>query len=80
MKTLALSTKAASVEDLLAMAREDPVLVTTEEGESFLISNADDFDSEVQLLRRNHDFLILLDKLKADRETIPLEEAERTLR
>lgn len=80
MKTLALSTHAASLADLLAMAREDNVLVTTKEGESFLISSADDFDSEVELLRRNHAFLALLDKLKADRDTISLEDAEKSLR
>ena len=80
MKTVALSTKAASVAELLRMARQESLLVTTEDGECFLISSADDFDTEVQLLRRNHKFLAMLDKLKSDRDTIPLEEAEKTLR
>lgn len=80
MKTIELSTNAASVTELLSMARQENVLVTTEDGGSFLISNADDFETEVQLLRRNHEFLTMLDKLKRDRDTIPLEEAEKTLR
>lgn len=80
MKTVELSTQAASVADLLSMARRESVLVTTEDGESFLISSADDFESEVQLLRRNHEFLATLDRLKRDRDTIPLEEAEKALR
>ena len=80
MKTVALSPKEVSVVELLAMARQENVLLTTEDGESFLISSADDFDSEVQLLRRNHKFLTLLDNLKRDRDTIPFEEAEKTLR
>ena len=80
MKTVELSIQAASVADLLSMARKESVLVTTEEGESFLISSADDFESEVQLLRRNHDFLATLDRLKRDRDTISLEEAEKALR
>ena len=80
MKTVELSIQAASVADLLSMARKESVLVTTEEGESFLISSADDFESEVQLLRRNHEFLATLDRLKQDRDTISLEEAENTLR
>jgi hypothetical protein len=80
MRTIELRTNAASVEELLSMARQENVLVTTEDGASFLISSADDFDTEVQLLRRNHRFLTVLDKLKRDRETIPLEEAEKTLR
>ncbi|HEX9733915.1 MAG TPA: hypothetical protein VGG06_18230 [Thermoanaerobaculia bacterium] len=80
MKTVELATQAASVADLLSMARKESVLVTTEDGESFLISSADDFESEVQLLRRNHEFLATLDRLKRDRDTIPLEEAEKALR
>ncbi len=80
MRTVELVTNAPSVEELLSMARQESVLVTTEDGESFLISSADDFDTEVQLLRRNHKFLAMLDKLKKDRDTIPLEEVEKSLR
>jgi len=61
------------------MARQENVLVRTEEGELFLISSADDFDTEVQLLRRNHKFLSLLDRLKEDRDTIPLADAKAAL-
>jgi hypothetical protein len=62
------------------MAREEVLVVTTEEGDSFVISTADDFDTEVQLLRRNHRFLSMLDEFKKDEENIPLDEAEKTLR
>jgi hypothetical protein len=54
--------------------------VTTQDGESFLVSPADDFDTEVQLLRRNHAFLTLLDRLKAEEGRIPLAQAEQNLR
>jgi hypothetical protein len=79
MKTVELTAKAASAADLLSMARQENVLVRTEEGELFLISSADDFDTEVQLLRRNHKFLSLLDRLKEDRDTIPLADAKAAL-
>jgi hypothetical protein len=80
MKTLKLSAHPPSVADLLSMARRDTLLVTTEDGESFLVTPADDFDTEVQLLRRNHALLTLLDELKKDPDTIPLAEAEAKLR
>ena len=80
MKTLTLTSPPPSVADLLEMARKEPVLVTTENGESFLVSPADDFETEVQLLRRNHAFLSLLDELKSAEGTVPLAEAERKLR
>ncbi len=80
MRTVELSAQAPSTLELLRMAREDSVLVTTEDGESFLISSADEFDVEVQLLRKNHRFLTLLDQLKSDRDTVSLEEVEKSLR
>lgn len=80
MKTLKLSSHPPSLARLLNMAREDVVLVTTEDGESFVVSTADDFDTEVQLLRRNHAFLSMLDEFKKEEETIPLEETEKQLR
>lgn len=80
MKTLKLTSHMPSVEDLLRMAREDTVLVTTEDGDSFVISIADDFNTEVQLLRQNHTFLTMLDNLKKEEEIISLNEVEEKLR
>jgi len=80
MKTLKLTTPAPTLDDILRMARRETVLVTTQEGDSFVVTPADDFDTEVQLLRRNHAFLTLLDELKRDPEAIPLAEAEAKLR
>lgn len=80
MKTVKLTSDPPSVPDLLRMAREEVILVTTEEGDSFVISTADEFESEVQLLRRNRRFLSMLDGFKLDEETMPLDEAEQVLR
>lgn len=80
MKTLKLSTPVPSLDDVLRMARSDTVLLTTEDGESFVVAPADDFDTEVELLRRNHAFLALLDELKQAPGAIPLSEAEAKLR
>ena len=80
MKTLKLTAHPPSVSHLLSLARRDTLLVTTEQGESFVVTPADDFDTEVQLLRRNHALLTLLDELKKDPETVPLAEAEAKLR
>ena len=80
MKTIKLTSPPPSVAELLSMAREDAVLVTTEGGETFLVSSADPLDAEAQLLRQNRSFLAMLDELKADGETVPLAEAEKHLR
>lgn len=80
MKTIKLSSHRPSVAALLNIARHEVVLLTTENGESFIVSHADDFDTEVELLRQNHSFLTMLDKFKKEEDTIPLEEAEQQLR
>lgn len=80
MKSVDLTCNQPSISDLLGMARDDVVLVTTDEGDSFLISAADEMDTEVELLRRNHRFLAMLDELKRDAVSIPLAEAEEKLR
>ena len=69
MKTVDLTTEPLSVADLLRLARSEVVLVKTEEGDSFVISPADDFETEVQLLRRHHGFLSMLDAFKKE-ETV----------
>ncbi len=80
MKTINLSSSLPSVAKLLEMARKDSVLVKTQNGDSFLITPADEFDTEVELLRRSHTFLTMLDKFKAEKETIPLDQVESKLR
>jgi len=62
------------------MAQKDTVLVTTEDGDSFVISSADDFNTEVELLRQNHTFLTMLDDFKSEEEMISLNEVEKRLR
>ena len=80
MKTVNLPSEPISAAELLEMARGDSVLVKTGAGDSFVVSHADEFATEVELLRRNHAFLTMLDKFKQETESIPLHEAEKRLR
>lgn len=52
MKTVDISSNILSIKELLDMAKEESLLVKTKDGESFVISSADEFDSEVELLHR----------------------------
>ena len=53
MKTIDLSSEAVSAAEIFEMARKDSLLVKTEKGDSFLVSQADEFATEVELLRCN---------------------------
>ncbi len=47
MKPIKLDKKSPSVDELLAIARREPVLLVTPDGENFVLEEADDFDREV---------------------------------
>ena len=79
MKTIELKTESLSVEELMALAEKDPVRVRTAEGDEFLVSLADDFATEVELLRRNHEFLALLDDRLSSKKRKSIEEVEQRL-
>ena len=80
MKTIDLSSEAVSASEIFEMARKDSLLVKTEKGDSFLVSQADEFATEVELLRYNHTFLKMLDQFKENKDTIPLDRVEKELR
>jgi len=50
MKTVNLSKESPSVDELLAMARDKSVLVISNDGTTYLLEEADDFDREVRSL------------------------------
>lgn len=80
MKTIDLSSTSVSVAELLDLARNDSLLVKTERGDSFVVSPTDEFATEVELLRRNHTFMTMLDKFKEEKDLIPLDRVEKELR
>ena len=80
MKTIDLNAAHLSANDLLASARDESILVKAADGTSFVVSRADEFATEVELLRQNHQFLTLLESYKQEQKTIPLEEVEQRLR
>lgn len=80
MRVVDLSARPLSAAELLEMARGESVLVKTSQGDSFVVSPADELATEVELLRQNHTFLTMLDRFKEDSDSIPLAEAEDRLR
>lgn len=79
MKTIDLTENPLSATELLDCARGESVLVKSTDGTSFVVSAADELTTEVELLRRNHKFLTLLDEYEQDQTAVSLEEVERRL-
>ena len=80
MKTIDLAKSSLSLDEALRSARTESLLLKCTNGEQFVVSVADDFATEVELLRKNHAFLEFLDSCKKDEARVPLEEAEEGLR
>lgn len=66
MKTITLDPSQSSALRLVQSADDEPVPVSTPAGRRYLISHADDLQTEVELLRSNHRFLSFLDEAKRD--------------
>jgi hypothetical protein len=82
MNTIAidLTQQPISLADLLNIARQGSVILRDASGEQFILSHADDFALEVELLRQNRDFLTYLDAGKNEKNTLSLDEVEKLLR
>ncbi len=80
MKTVTISPDEVSIKEIFGLAKKESLLVKIKNGDSFLISLADDFESEVELLRKNHRFLSMLDSFKQQKSATSLEDVEKLLR
>ena len=67
------------MEEVIQLARKEPVLLLTSDGKEFLIFEADDFEREVETLRGSQAFQRFLDERSASKSTIPLKEIEKEI-
>lgn len=79
MKTVNLEKENLALEEVINLARQEPVLLLTSDGKGFFISEADDFESEVEKLRQSAAFQKFLDERAASATGIPLEELEKEI-
>ena len=79
MKTIDLTKDRIELDQVLTLARREPVLLITADGKEFILSEADDFEREVKQLRSSEAFHRFLDSRSRDGRRIPLEEIEREI-
>jgi hypothetical protein len=76
MKTIHLDTTKVDLDSVIDLARQEPVLLLTGDGQEFFMSLADDFEKEVESLRRSQAFQRFLDERSACSRRFPLEDVE----
>ncbi len=79
MKTLNLEKENPNLRKVIEIARREPVLILASDGKEFFLSEADDFEREVELLGRSQAFQRFLDKRSACTHKIPLDEVEKEI-
>ena len=79
MKTVNLEKQKLDLDAVINLARQEPVLLLTPDGKEFCIAEADDFEREVEALRKSQAFQKFLDARSACTQRIPLEEIEKEL-
>ena len=76
MKTVDLEKEKLDLEAVIKLACREPVLLVTPDGKEFCLAEADDFEKEVEALRRSQAFQRFLDERSKSTRRIPLEEIE----
>ena len=76
MITIDLQKEKVDLAAVISLAKEEPVLLASD-GTEFFVSEADDFEKEVEALRASSAFHRFLDERSASKRRIPLEEIER---
>jgi hypothetical protein len=77
MKTVELESTPITVEQLLEWASLENVIIRRN-GEQFVVAMVDDFETEVESLRHNDEFIAFLDA-RAKEPKISIEEARKRL-
>ncbi len=74
-----LHTTKHSLEDLLALASSDSLIIHGKDGKSFILEETDDFEREVEKLGNSEKFMAFLGERSKENETVPIEDIAKEL-
>ena len=80
MKTIDLSHTSPDIDNLLAQARQDDLVVRLADGTEFILIALDEFDQEIAKSRNNPRLIALLKERATQTATVPLEEVKQRLK
>ena len=79
MKTVNVSSKARTVNNLLMKARKEGLILRSSDGNEFILAEIDDFNREIELTRRNKKLMKLLDARGKQTKTFKSADVKRQL-
>lgn len=79
MKTIHVSADQSAVLALLEQAGDENVLLQTPEGRAFVLAEVDDFEREIELVRRNEELMNFLAARSQEKKRFTLQEVREKL-
>ena len=79
MKVVELGNKPQTLDEVMGLAEEELVVLRRADGSVFALSQVDDFDVEVQLLKNNPEFMAFLTQLSQEKAAVSLEDLRKEL-
>ena len=79
MKVVELGNKPQTLDEVMGLAEEELVVLRRADGSVFALSQVDDFNVEVQLLKNNPEFMVFLTQLSQEKAAVSLEDLRKEL-
>ena len=72
MKTIHVQHDTPSLRQLLTMAADESILLVSDDGKTYILEEADDFDKEVETLGKSQKFMTFLENRAKAKGTISI--------
>lgn len=79
MITIDLRKKKHSIDELLALAKSEPLMIYDKDGKNYILEETDEFEKEVRDLGSSERFMKFLDERSKEKETIPISSITKKL-
>ena len=79
MITIDLRKKKHYIDELLAIARFEPLMIYDKDGKNYILEETDEFEKEVKELGSSERFMKFLNERSKEKETIPISSITKKL-
>lgn len=79
MITIDLREKKHSIDELLAIARSESLMIYDKDGKNYILEETDEFEKEVKELGSSEKFMKFLNERSKEKETIPISSITKKL-
>lgn len=79
MKVIELDRAHPTLDEVIGLAKDELVVLRRPDGSVFALSQVDDFDVEVELLKHNPEFMAYMKQLSQEKPVISLQDLRKEL-